>query len=182
MTVHSCPVKNKGITPCVVKWLCKKSKPRGGFPISHFTTVLSEMQNLFPRHQFETLVSKHGSDRYAKRFNSWHQLVTMLYAQSSGTQSLRDIQRGMEANPARLYHLGLPDIKRSTLADANSWRSYQVFEGLFYKLLDRCREVTPRQRFRFKNPLHSIDATTIDLCLSVFPRAKFRRAKGGIKL
>ncbi|OGX55992.1 MAG: hypothetical protein A2460_03525 [Omnitrophica WOR_2 bacterium RIFOXYC2_FULL_43_9] len=150
--------------------------------MSHYTTVLNEMLNLLPRHQFETLVRKHDSDRYVKRFNSWHQLVTMLYAQSSGKQSLRDIQRGMEANPARVYHLGLPDIKRSTLSDANSKRTYRVFAGLFYKLLARCQEVTPKHRFRLKNPLHSIDATTVDLCLSVFPWAKFRRAKGGIKL
>lgn len=150
--------------------------------MSHYTTVLNEMLNLLPRHQFETLVRKHGSDRYAKRFNSWHQLVTMLYAQSSGKQSLRDIQRGLEVNPARLYHLGLPAIKRSTLSDANSKRSYKVFEGLFYKLLNRCQGITPKHRFRFKNPLHSIDATTIDLCLSIFPWARFRRAKGGIKL
>lgn len=150
--------------------------------MSHYTTVLNEMLNLLPRHQFETLVGTHDSDRYVKRFNSWHQLVTMLYAQSSGKQSLRDIQRGLEAHPARMYHLGLPAIKRSTLSDANSNRSYKVFEGLFYKLLDRCHTVTPRHRFKFKNPLHSIDATTIDLCLSVFPWARFRRAKGGIKL
>lgn len=150
--------------------------------MSHYTTVLNEMLNLLPRHQFEALVNKHDNNRYVKRFNSWHQLVTMLYAQSSGKQSLRDIQRGLEANPARLYHLGLPGIKRSTLSDANSRRSYKAFEGLFYKLLDRCQEVTPRHKFRFKNPLHSIDATTIDLCLSVFPWAKFRHAKGGIKL
>jgi hypothetical protein len=150
--------------------------------MSHYTTVLNEMLNLLPRHQFEAMVRKYDSDRYVKCFNSWHQLVTMLYAQSSGKQSLRDIQRGLEANPARLYHLGLPAIKRSTLSDANSNRSYKVFEGFFYKLLDRCQEVTPKHKFRFKNPLHSIDATTIDLCLSVFPWAKFRRAKGGIKL
>lgn len=150
--------------------------------MSHYTTILNEMLNLLPRHQFEALIKKHESDRYVKRFNSWHQLVTMLYAQSSGKQSLRDIQRGLEAHSARLYHLGLPDIKRSTLSDANSKRSYKIFEGLFYKLLERCQEVTPKHRFRFKNPLHSIDATTIDLCLSVFPWAKFRRAKGGIKL
>jgi putative transposase len=106
----------------------------------------------------------------------------MLYAQASGKQSLRDIQRGSEASLARLYHLGLPDIKRSTLSDANCNRSYKVFEGLFYKLLARCQGVAPKHRFRFKNPLHSIDATTIDLCLSIFPWARFRRAKGGIKL
>lgn len=140
------------------------------------------MLNLLPRHQFESLIRKHDSDRYVKRFNSWHQLTTMLYAQASGKQSLRDIQRGLEANSARLYHLGLPSIKRSTLSDANSTRTYKTFEGLFYKLLSRCQEVAPRHRFKFKNPLHSLDATTVDLCLSIFPWAKFRRAKGGIKL
>ncbi|HAW57868.1 MAG TPA: IS4 family transposase [Bacteroidales bacterium] len=150
--------------------------------MSHYTTILNEMLKLLPRHQFETLVKNQDSDRYVKRFNSWRQLVTMVYAQSSGKQSLRDIQRGLEANSARTYHLGIPAIKRSTLSDANSKRSYKVFEGLFYKLLTRCHEVTPQHRFRFKNPLHSFDATTIDLCLSVFPWAKFRRAKGGIKL
>lgn len=151
--------------------------------MSHYTTVLNEMLNLLPRHQFDTLVRRHDSDRYVKRFNSWHQLVTMLYAQASGKQSLRDIQQGFQANPARLYHLGLPEIKRSTLSDANSKRSYKVFEGLFNKLLIRCQEVAPNKHgFKFKNPLHSLDATTIDLCLSVFPWAKFRQAKGGIKL
>lgn len=150
--------------------------------MSHYTTVLNEMLNLLPRHQFDTLVDKHASNRYVKRFNCWHQLVTMLYAQASGKQSLRDIQQGLQANPARLYHLGLPDIKRSTLSDANSKRSYKIFEGLFYKLLGRCQEVAPRHKFKFKNPLHSLDATVIDLCLSVFPWARFRRAKGGIKL
>jgi len=85
-------------------------------------------------------------------------------------------------NTNRLYHLGLPPIKRSTLSDANRKRSYKIFEGLFYKLLSRCQDVAPKHRFKFKNPLHSLDATTIDLCLSVFPWAKFRTAKGGIKL
>jgi hypothetical protein len=150
--------------------------------MSHYTTVLNEMLNLLPRHQFETLVRNNSGDRYVKRFNCWHQLVAMLYAQSSGKQSLRDIQQGLQANPARLYHLGLPAIKRSTLSDANSKRSHKIFEGLFYKLLDRCQDVTPKHRFKFKNPLHSLDATTIDLCLSVFPWARFRQAKGGIKL
>lgn len=150
--------------------------------MSHYTTVLNEISNLIPRHQFETLVKTHETNRYVKKFTSWNQLITMIYAQASGKQSLRDIQQGLQANPSRLYHLGLPPIKRSTLSDANSKRSYKIFEGLFYKLLSRCQEVAPKHRFKFKNPLHSLDATTIDLCLSVFPWAKFRRAKGGIKL
>lgn len=150
--------------------------------MSQYTTVLNEMLNLLPRHQFDRLVKSQQSNRYVKRFNCWHQLVVMLYAQSAQKQSLRDIQQGLQANSARLYHLGLPAIKRSTLSDANSKRSSKVFEGLFYKLLDRCQDVAPKHRFKFKNPLHSLDATVVDLCLSVFPWAKFRWAKGGIKL
>ena len=150
--------------------------------MSHYTTILGEISNLLPRHEFEKLVKQHECNRYVKTFNSWHQLITMIYAQASGKQSLRDIQQGLEVNTNRLYHLGLPPIKRSTLSDANSNRSYKVFEGLFYKLLTRCQDVAPKHKFKFKNPLHSLDATTIDLCLSVFPWAKFRTAKGGIKL
>ena len=150
--------------------------------MAHYTTVLNEMLNLLPRHRFESLVKNHGADRYVKKFTCWNQLTTLFYAQSSGKQSLRDIQQGFAANSLRLYHLGLPAIKRSTLSDANTNRSYEIFEGLFYRLLERCQQVTPKHRFKFKNPLHTLDATTIDLCLSVFPWAKFRQTKGGIKL
>jgi hypothetical protein len=150
--------------------------------VSHYTTILNELSNLLPRHDFEKLVKKHECDRYVKRFTCWNQLMTMIYAQASGKQSLRDIQQGLEANSNRLYHLGLPPIKRSTLADANSNRSYKIFEGLFYKLLSHCQSVAPRHTFKFHNPLHTIDATTLDLCLTSFPWAHFRYAKGGIKL
>lgn len=150
--------------------------------MAHYTTILNEMLNLLPRHRFETLVKSHNADQYVKKFTCWNQLTTLLYAQISGKQSLRDIQQGFQANSSRLYHLGLPAVKRSTLSDANANRPSQIFEGLFYRLLERCQEVTPKHRFKFKNPLHTLDATTIDLCLSVFPWAKFRQAKGGIKL
>lgn len=150
--------------------------------MAHYTTVLNELLNLLPRHAFESLVKSHNGDRYVKRFDCWNQLTAMIYAQASGKQSLRDIQQGIEANPARLYHLGLPAIKRSTLSDANSKRPYQIFQGLFNKLLGRCQEIAPKHDFRFNNPMHSLDATVIDLCLSVFPWAKFRTTKGAIKI
>lgn len=140
------------------------------------------MLHLLPRHQFETLVNRYQSNRYVKKFNCWHQLVVLLYAQASGKQSLRDIQYGFTANQARLYHLGLPEIRRSTMSDANAQRDYQIFEGLFYKLLERCKDITPKHRFKFKNPLYSLDATVIDLCLEVFSWARFRKTKGAIKL
>jgi hypothetical protein len=73
-------------------------------------------------------------------------------------------------------------VHKSTLSDANTKRDYRIFEETFYHLLARCKDLTPKHKFRFKNPLYTIDATTIDLCLSVFPWAKFRKSKGAIKM
>lgn len=149
----------------------------------HYNTILHQLLTLIPRHQFEGLVRTLDNDRYVKRFTSWNQMTTMLYAQASGKDSLRDIQNGLLAQSGRLYHLGLPvKVARSTLSDANSTRDYRLFEKLFYQMLDRCKSITPKHKFRFKNPLYSMDSTSIEMCLSVFPWAKYQRTKGAIKL
>jgi hypothetical protein len=150
--------------------------------VAHYSTVMSELLHLIPRHRFETLVKTHDTDSYVKKFDCWNQLTTLLYAQASGKDSLRDIEQSLRLNNGRCYHLGLPSVKRSTLADANKTRDYRIFEGLFYKILEKCKDLTPKHRFRFKNPLYSLDATVIDLCLSSFPWAKFRKTKGALKL
>ncbi|MCL5023314.1 MAG: IS4 family transposase [Nitrospirae bacterium] len=108
--------------------------------------------------------------------------MAILYSQITLKDSLRDIATGFSAHAARWYHLGLTGIHKSTLSDANANRAYQIFEEVFYHLLSRCKNLTPKHKFRFKNPLYTIDASTIDLCLSVFPWAKFRTTKGAIKL
>jgi hypothetical protein len=111
------------------------------------------------------------------------QFATLLYAQISGKDSLREIQHGLAAQSNKLYHLGITtNVCRSTLCDANAKRDWQLYEKLFYVLLDKCRSVTPHHKFRFKNPLYTLDATVIDLCLSVFHWAKFRTTKGALKL
>ncbi|MDP2815119.1 MAG: IS4 family transposase [Rectinemataceae bacterium] len=148
----------------------------------HLNTIFAELLKHLPRHQFEKAVSARNGDRYVKRFTAWNQLTTLLYAQISRKESLREIETGLAAHGERLYHLGLKGIHRSTLADANNRRDAGMFETMFYALLQRCRDLTPKHRFKFKNPLHSIDATTIDLCLASFPWAKFRKTKGAIKL
>jgi len=150
--------------------------------MSHYNTILNQVLQLIPRHQFETIVRHHSGDRYVKRFSSWNQLTTLLYAQASGKESLREIEHGLAVNDQRLYHLGLPAIKRSTLADANHFRSHHIYEKLFYRLLTRCQDLTPKHKFRFKNPLYTLDATIVDLCLSMFPWARFVKTKGAIKL
>ncbi len=150
--------------------------------MAHYTTIMNELLNLIPRHRFETVVNNLSGNRYVKRFDCWNQLTVLLYAQASAKDSLRDIEQAFKVNSERLYHLGLPTIKRSTLADANKTRSYRIFESLFYRLLERCKDITPKHKFKFKNPLYTLDATIIDLCLAAFPWAKFRTTKGALKL
>lgn len=151
--------------------------------MSHYNTIMHQLLALVPRHHFDKLAVGLDSDRYVKTFTSWNQFSTLLYAQAGGKQSLRDIQNGLDAQGGKLYHLGLPgDVKRSTLSDANKNRPCALFENLFYAMVERCKSVTPKHKFRFKNPLYSFDATTINLCLETFPWAKFRAAKGAMKL
>jgi hypothetical protein len=145
-------------------------------------TIFSEVLKLCPRYHFDRAVEQHHGDRYVKTFTTWQQFMAILYSQITQKDSLRDIVTGLSAHAARWYHLGLSGIHKSTLSDANAKRDYRIFEGLFYDLMTRCKRLTPKHKFRFKNPLYTIDASTIDLCLSVFPWAKFRTTKGAIKM
>jgi len=150
--------------------------------MSHSNTLYNQILQLIPRHQFETRVRHYHADRYVKYFTCWQQFLTLLFAQIRSKDSLRDIETSLKAQSSRWYHIGFKDIKRSTLSDANNRRDYRVYEDFFYKLLERCKSITPKHRFRFKNPLYSLDATVIDLCLNLFPWAKFRKKKGALKL
>jgi putative transposase len=112
----------------------------------------------------------------------WCQFVAMGTAQLAGRASLRDVVSSISAQAKKLYHLGAATVTRSSLARVNETQSHELYEGLFAKLLSRCQGLTPKHGFRFKNKLYSLDASTIDLCLSVFPWAKFRTTKGAVKL
>jgi putative transposase len=106
----------------------------------------------------------------------------MAMAQLSGRNSLRDIVENISAQAHRLYHLGSAKLSRSNLSRINEDKPYALYEALFGKLLSRCQGMVPGHDFRFDNPLYSLDASTIDLCLSAFPWADFRTTKGAIKL
>lgn len=150
--------------------------------MSHNNTVFSQLLKLIPRHEFETLAKQHHSGRSFRTASRWSQFVTMAMAQLSGRSSLRDIVENISAQAHRLYHLGSVKLSRSNLSRINEGKPYTLYAALFEKLLRRCQGVAPGHNFRFKNPLYSLDATTIDLCLSVFPWAEFRSTKGAIKL
>lgn len=148
---------------------------------SLFTQVLS----LISRKQFDLAVRQHGAERGAKGFSCWSQFVAMMFCQMAGANSLREICGGLATAMGKLVHLGLKAAPaRATLSYANEHRSYRVFEAMFYHLLEQAQSqaALKRRKFRFKNPLVSLDSSTIDLCLTMFDWAKFRRAKGAVKL
>ena len=147
-------------------------------------SLFSQLIGIFDRHEFSRLVLKHNAERYAKSYSSWDQFVAMLFCQLAHAKSLREICGGLACCMGKLKHLGMKNApKKSTLSYANAHRPWEMFKNLFYHTLDTCRTVAPQnRRFRFKNKLLSLDSSTISLCLSLFPWAKFRRTKGAIKL
>ena len=148
----------------------------------HCNTIFSQILKLVPRHEFETLAKQHHSGRSFRTASRWSQFVTLAMAQLAGRISLRDIVENVSAQAHRLYHLGSAKLTRSNLSRINEDKPYALYEALAGKLLNRCQRMAPGHKFRFKNPLYSLDASTIDLCLSVFPWASFRSTKGAIKL
>jgi len=148
---------------------------------SLFTQVLS----LIDRADFARAVRQWDAEKGAKGFRCWDQFVAMVFCQLAGADSLREIEGGLATALGKLRHLGMRKAPaRSTLSYANEHRPWQLFESVFYQVAQQAHQLAARKkrRFRFKNPLLSIDASTIDLCLSVFDWAHFRRKKGAIKL
>ena len=147
-----------------------------------FSTILNQLLQFLPQSEFEKAIKSLKTDRYVKYFKTKSLFVVHLYAQIRKKDSLRDIVCGLEQHQSKWYHIGLEKIKRSTISDANNRIPYEVYEKLFYALLKKCDRYTLPKNFRFKNPLYALDSSVIDLCLSVFDWAKFRRRKGGLKL
>ena len=157
-----------------------------GKTIVQVASLFNQLLQHFPRTEFAALVKKHGAERAAKGFTCWTQFVAMLFCQLGRADSLREICNGLGCCLGRLVHLGISKApRRSTLSYANEHRPSALFEDLFWTALGRFRDQQAvggrRHKFRFKNKLLSLDSTTISLCLTLFPWAKFRRAKGGVK-
>ena len=150
--------------------------------MAHCNTILSQILKFVPRHEFEILAKQHHSGRAFRKASRWSQFVSLTMAQLSGRSSLRDIVENMSVQTHRLYHLGSAKLSRSNLSRINEDKPYALYEALFGKLLTRCQGLAPDHNFKFKHPLYSLDASTIDLCLSAFPWADFRSTKGAVKL
>jgi hypothetical protein len=151
--------------------------------MAHRNTIFRQLLQLVDRHVFNRVErERFKSGRQYRSLNRWQQFTAMMFAQLAGNSSLRDIAQQFEGQAKRLYHLGLRAVKRSTLADANAERPAAFFEAIFQEQYARCAALAPGKKFHFQNKLYSFDSSVVDLCLSMFPWAKFRRAKGGIKL
>jgi hypothetical protein len=150
--------------------------------MNYSNTLFNQLLNFLPKHKFKEFVGQHKADRYVKRLDTWNQLVALLYAQATNKDSLREIETGLSLHRTNWYHLGVGSVAKSTLSDANTRRSYQIFEELFYELLTRCHNITPQRHFTFKNGLYSLDATIVNLCLSSFKWARYSKVKGALKM
>jgi len=159
----------------------KKSIYQGGLTVQRFSSIFSQLLQLFPRIEFEQAVKRHRSDYSAKGFTSWGQFVAMLFCQFGRAHSLREICGGLASCEGKLKHLGVSDSpKRSTLAYANANRPWSLYQTVFEQLLAKCQVATASRGF--KNKLVSLDASVIDLSLSLFNWAQFCRTKGAVKL
>ena len=150
-------------------------------------SLFSQLLHHFPRTEFAHLVAKHQAERRAKGFTCWTQMVAMLFCHMAHADSLREICGGLACCQGKLRHLGIGKApNKSTLSYANQHRPAALFEELFWTMMHRFRTSgglgNRKRKFRFKNKLLSLDSTTISLCLNLFPWAKFRRAKGGVKV
>jgi len=156
--------------------------------MQRFSSIFSQVLQLFSRIEFETAVKQHKAERAAKGFGSWGQFIAMLFCQLGHAHSLREICDGLAGSEGKLKHLGVPTPpKRSTLAYANAHRSWDLYQTVFGQLLSKCQCVFSERfgkikKFKFKNKLVSLDSSTITLSLSLFNWAHFRRSKGAVKL
>lgn len=148
-------------------------------------TVFSQLIEFLPHQEFQKCVARYTGDRYLKNLSCWDQYLAMAFAQLTYRESLRDIETCLLANQTKQYGMGFRSpIKRSTLADANEGRDWRIWADLAALLIRRARKLYCNDSFGvdLDNTVYALDATTIDLCLSLFPWTPFRSAKAAIKL
>ena len=147
--------------------------------------VFAQITEFLPRRVFDRLVEKYDGNKHVRTFTCWHQMLCMVFGQLTARDSLRDLIVALDAHKAKSYHLGFGlNVTRPTLARANIRRNYKLYEEFACYLIDYARKVCVCSDFEVNvdGNVYAFDSTTIDLCLSVFWWAEFRKAKGGIKM
>ena len=145
--------------------------------------VFTQLTDFLPKRIFDTIVLKYQGDKYVKHFSCWNQMLCMVFGQLTGRESLRDLMVAIEAHSRKCYHLGFgKSVTRSNLAKANENRNCKIFEEFAYHLIAKAQKKCTHNDFEVKGKIYAFDSSTIDLCLSVFWWAKFRKHKAGIKI
>ena len=145
--------------------------------------VFSQLLSFLDPFVFLRISKKYGGDKYVKTFSCWNQLAVMMFGQLSNRESLRDLVLATHAHANKAFHLGFgKHASKSTLADANANRDYRIFEEFAYRVMAEARQCRATEIFKLGGKVYAFDSSTIDLCLSVFSWALFRKKKGGIKL
>jgi hypothetical protein len=147
--------------------------------------VFSQLMDFLPIRQFHQCVNRYHGDRYMKSFSCLDQFFCMSFAQLSYRESLRDIESCLRAMQTKLYHMGIRGkVSRSTLADANENRDWRIYADFAQVLIHIARDLYADEEFgvELDETVYALDASTIDLCLSLFPWARFRKTKGAVKL
>lgn len=148
----------------------------------YHNTIFRQMLGIFSRLEFQNIVNQYNGDFRARKVKCWDQFISLLFSQFSGRSSLREIIDTMNSQSPKLYHLGTRPICRSTLSDANNTRDYRIYRDMYFKLLGRVQCLAPKYKLKLNNKFYILDSTTINLCLKLFPWARFRKTKGAVKL
>ncbi len=147
--------------------------------------VFAQLTDLIHPEQFRRCVRRYDGDYKVKTFSCWNQFLCMAFGQLTFRESLRDVETCLGSRPDQLYHLGIRgEVSHSTLADANRQRDWRIYYDLAQQLIRRARALYQNEPtgLELKETVYALDSTTIDLCLNLFPWARFRRTKGAIKL
>lgn len=145
--------------------------------------VFAQMIGFLDNFKFLRIVKKYDGNRYVKHFTCWNQLLTLMFEQLCNRESLRDLIVVLNAHKEKCYHLGVgKNVTRSNLAKANENRDYRIFEDFAFHMINEARKKRVSEIFKLNGNVYAFDSTTIDLCLNLFPWAKFRKHKGGIKV
>lgn len=155
--------------------------------MNHGRTVFSQLIGFLPDREFRRCVDLYKGDTRCKEdgFSCWDQFLCMSFAQLTYRESLRDIEACLRSSPAKLYHMGIRGrVSRSTLADANERHDWRIFADFASVIITRARSLYANDSFgeELRLSAYALDSTTIDLCLSLFPWARFRQTKGAVKM
>ena len=150
--------------------------------MAYHRTIFRQMLQLVSRLEFQSIVKRHKGDYRCRKLQCWDQFIHLLFGQFGKRESLRDTVSTTGSMSSKLYHLGCRALCRSTLSDANNRRPNEIYRDLFFTLLQRVQNIAPQYKLKLPRKLFIMDSTLIELCLKLFPWARYQKTVSAIKL